>query len=411
LEKPRQISPHEVESALQRQWWKLKLPPALETVFETETGPERCRHLIVYGIIGLLLYDVYLLSDLRLIPDQFGMAALVRLGIVTPLALGLLGLLRRNPPPVLREALQAVMVVVYAASILWLTVVSDAPTHVHRHVGVLVILVFANVILRLRFWYALGASVASLAMYAVVVWHLQDMPLDSRTTAVVLLANTVLFTLMAAHTLERDARREFLFRMQDRLRRNELEKMAHRDSLTGLGNRRQLDQTLDTLWPVAEAGGESVALLMLDIDEFKAFNDRYGHLAGDVCLKRVGAAVAAESRRSQDIAVRFGGEELVMVLTGVGLSDGIAVAERIRRSVAAIGIPHEDSLAGVVTVSIGVTAGVPGRGLEQHAFLAAADAALYAAKRNGRNQVWPPAPDADRTLMLIAEDLPIRKVG
>lgn len=411
MENSRQISPHEVECALQRQWWKLKFPRALESLFETETGPERCRHLTAYGIIGLLLYDVYLLSDLRLIPDAFGMAALVRLGIVTPLALGLLAVLRRNPPPALREALQAVMVVVYAASILWLTVFSDAPTHVHRHVGVLVVVLFANVVLRLRFWYALGASVASLAMYAPIVWRLQDMPLDSRTTAVVLLANTILFTLMAAHTLERDARREFLFRMQDRLHRNELEKMAHRDSLTGLGNRRQLDQTLDTLWPAAEARRQSVALLMLDIDEFKAFNDRYGHLAGDVCLKRVGAAVAAESRRSQDVAVRFGGEELVMVLTGVGLSEGIAVAERIRRSVAAIGIPHEDSLAGVVTVSIGVAAGVPSQELDQHTFLAAADAALYAAKRNGRNQVWPPTPDSDHNLMLIAEDLPIRKAS
>jgi diguanylate cyclase (GGDEF)-like protein len=210
------------------------------------------------------------------------------------------------------------------------------------------------------------------------------------------MANVVLFTLTANHALERDDRREFLFRVQDGLRREELETMAQRDPLTGLGNRRYLDRALARLWPEAHGRGESVALLILDIDAFKAFNDRYGHLAGDVCLQRVCGVVSAELRSAKDIAARFGGEEVVMVFAGMGLGEGLAIAERIRRAVENVGIPHAASSAGIITASIGVTAGVPGPELDQNAFLAAADAALYTAKRNGRNQVRALASSAKR---------------
>ncbi len=411
LNRPWQISPHEVEIALQRPWWQLKLPPALESAFETVTGPDRCRHLIIYGLVGVLLYDAYLLTDLRLVPDIFDSAVLLRLGMVTPLAVATMLFMRTNPTPVFRESAQAGLTVLIVASVLWLTAASQNPMHIYRHVGVILIVLFANVVMRLRFWYAVATSLTALALYVATVLGLHDIPQHGQVTAVVVLANTVLFTLMATHAMERDARREFLFRLQDGLRRAELEKMAHRDPLTGLGNRRQLDVTLERLWQEALAGGRSLALLMLDIDAFKAFNDRYGHLAGDVCLQRVSAVVSAELRGSRDVVARFGGEELVMVLAGMDLGEAIAIAERVRKAVEAVGIPHGDSPRHVVTVSIGVAAGVPDPKFDRNAFLAGADAALYAAKRNGRNQVWPPLPGGDDALLVIAEDLPVLKTG
>lgn len=384
-----------IDAALRRPWWKLKFPPALELVFEAETGTARCRRLAVYGLVALLLYDVYLLSDLRVVPDIFASAIVLRLGVVTPLALAGILTLRMNPPPVVRESLQAAISVVITASILWLTVASHSPTHVHRQVGIILVVLYANVVQRLRFWYAAAASLISFALYAATVLQLHDLPIDSRTTAIVVLGNVVVFTLVGTHALERDARREFLFRLQDRLRRGELERMAHRDSLTGLGNRRYLDQALGRLWDEARAGARSIAVLILDIDGFKAFNDRYGHLAGDACLRRVSAAVAAELGEADDVVARFGGEELVVVRVDTDLADGGALAERLRRAVAAIGILHEASPHGVVTVSIGVAAGIPDDGFPPDSFLAAADAALYAAKHNGRNQVWPPPTPPD----------------
>ena len=371
----------------------------------------QCRRLFVYGLLGLLLYDAYLLSDLRLVPDIFGQAVALRLGLVTPLFAAVLLALRFNPRPAIRESLQAGITVVVTSSILWLTIASHSPTHIYRQVGIILVILFANVVLRIRFWYATAASLASLAIYAATVFQMDGLPHIGRMTAIVVLANIVLFTLMANHALERETRRAFLYRLQDRLRRDELESMAHCDPLTGLGNRRQLNHTLDRLWPEAQARGESIALLMLDIDEFKAFNDCYGHLAGDTCLQRISATVSAELRSPQDVIARFGGEELVMVLADMDLGEGIVIAERIRKAVAAVGIPHEASRNGIVTASIGVAAGIPGPDLAQHDFLAAADAALYAAKRNGRNQVWPPLPAASQVVPAEPADLPMAKAG
>ncbi len=411
MDSPRQISAREIEVALQRSWWKLKFPAALEAVFESETGPARCRRLIIYGFVALLLYDAYLLSDLRLVPDIFASAVLIRLGVVTPLFLAFILVLRFNPPPALRELLQAGIIVVVTTSILWLAAVSQSPAHVYRHVGVILVILFANVVLRIRFWYATAASLVSLAIYVAIVIQMQELPFVARMTAIAVLANVALFTLMANHALERDTRREFLFRMQDRLRRDELEKMAHRDPLTGIGNRRHLNVSLDQLCLEARVCSETIALLMLDLDNFKAFNDRYGHLAGDTCLKRVSAIVSAELRGPEDVVARFGGEELVMVLVDTELGEGVAIAERIRRAVEAIGIPHGGSPNGVVTVSIGVTAGIPGPELAQDGFLAAADAALYAAKRAGRNQVWPPLPGTSPGARANPDDQPLAKAG
>lgn len=407
----RQISSPIIDAVLRRPWWKLAFPPALESAFEAETGEARCRHLAVYGLVALLLYDVYLLSDLRVIPDIFASAVVVRLGVVTPFALAMILALRLNPPPVLRESLQAAISVVITASILWLTVASHSATHVHRQVGIILVVLFANVVQRLRFWYAAAASLLSFALYTATVVNLHDLPIDSRTTAIVVLANVVVFTLVGTHALERDARREFLFRLQDRLRRDELERMAHRDSLTELGNRRYLDEALGCLWDEARAEARSIAVLILDIDGFKAFNDRYGHLAGDACLRRVSAVVAAELGDTNDIVARFGGEELVVVRVDRDLAAGGAVAERLRRAVAAIGIPHAASPHGVVTVSIGVAAGIPDPAFPPDSFLAAADAALYAAKHNGRNQVWPPAVPPDRAATRGPAEPRLPKVG
>jgi diguanylate cyclase (GGDEF)-like protein len=141
-----------------------------------------------------------------------------------------------------------------------------------------------------------------------------------------------------------------------------------------------------------------LCVAMLDLDHFKVFNDRYGHAAGDVCLKRVAAAMAAELRNERDLAVRLGGEEFLLLLPSTELSEAVRVAERVRRHVEAIAIPHEEfGPRGVVTASLGVAAG-PVSAHDFAELLSGADAALYAAKRNGRNQVWPPFVSRDNPI-------------
>ena len=129
---------------------------------------------------------------------------------------------------------------------------------------------------------------------------------------------------------------------------------------------------------------------MVDIDHFKPYNDRYGHATGDVCLKRVAGIIADELRNERDLAIRLGGEEFLLLFRSTDMSEAGRIAERVRRQIENVAIPHEELGPGaVVTASLGVAA-CP---VSCHSFselLAAADSALYAAKRNGRNQVWPP---------------------
>lgn len=155
--------------------------------------------------------------------------------------------------------------------------------------------------------------------------------------------------------------------------------LARTDALTGLANRRSLDADLDGL---AEAA--AVGLVMVDVDHFKAFNDRHGHPAGDSLLRAVAAAVAG-AVRSDDVVYRFGGEEFAVLLPGAGGEEAVAVAERIRSAVAGTPFPGGDSQpGGRVTVSVGVAVGA---GREAAEVLGAADEALYRAKRSGRDRI------------------------
>ena len=125
---------------------------------------------------------------------------------------------------------------------------------------------------------------------------------------------------------------------------------------------------------------------MIDVDHFKPFNDRYGHVAGDECLQAVGNTLASTARTRTDIAARYGGEEFAILLPRAGLEIAIEVAERVRKAVEALNIAHCDAATGQITVSIGIASFVPMAG-DARQLVKAADAALYSAKRHGRNTV------------------------
>lgn len=169
---------------------------------------------------------------------------------------------------------------------------------------------------------------------------------------------------------------------------SELGTRAETDSLTGIGNRRYFEQRLVLEWRRAQRHGTRIACVMIDVDHFKLFNDRYGHASGDDCLKRIAKALDANIQRSTDILARYGGEEFIVLLPDTSMDGALAVAEKLRKAVADLVIPHEAAPdIGHVTVSLGVASTTPGRLSAQHSVVAAADDALYAAKRRGRNQV------------------------
>jgi len=166
-----------------------------------------------------------------------------------------------------------------------------------------------------------------------------------------------------------------------------MEMLAIEDPLTSVPNRRHFDRTIQSEWKRAVRNGSLISLLLIDVDRFKDFNDLYGHLEGDNCLRRIGRLAADACRRASDTVARIGGEEFAIILPGTPASGAFETAERLREDVMRQGIGHAANAPLVVTISIGCATFIPTEGSEATEIIAAADAALYAAKNAGRNRV------------------------
>lgn len=190
--------------------------------------------------------------------------------------------------------------------------------------------------------------------------------------------------------LQRDAAFRFLHESQQKLSEAniELQKLASLDGLTGIPNRRRFDEALQTELLRAQRMRSPLSLLMCDIDFFKVYNDTYGHLAGDLCLKKVAAGLSSMLQRPADLAARYGGEEFALILPDTHERGAIAVAESCRKQVEALAIANAGSTNyGHITVSIGLVNLIPSAQVDPEQLIGMADRALYQAKRNGRNQV------------------------
>ncbi len=176
-----------------------------------------------------------------------------------------------------------------------------------------------------------------------------------------------------------------------------LSDLSFSDALTGIANRRRLDETLDAEWKRAIRFGHPLSLVLADIDFFKRYNDALGHPAGDRCLVEVARVLQANARRAGDVAARFGGEEFALLLPATSGADATVVAERTRAALEELAMPHPDGATPVVTASFGVATFVPESDGDPERLLATADAALYRAKRDGRNRVVSATPRGGRS--------------
>ena len=170
--------------------------------------------------------------------------------------------------------------------------------------------------------------------------------------------------------------------------RDRLSRLTLIDGLTELANRRAFDERLEQEWRRALRTEVLLALIMIDIDFFKGYNDAYGHLAGDDCLRYVAQTLAASLKRAGDFVARYGGEEFIAILPGLNVKGMRAMAETMRESVAKLRIPHRSStIAPYVTISIGAVSLMPAAGALSRSLVAACDQQLYLAKSHGRNRV------------------------
>ena len=374
-----------------RQKRGIAFPLPIERQFESDTHARRCERLITGILVSAVIYNFFLVADWLLVPDVLRTAMLLHFGIVTPWMLAAAWLISRRPSPFMRESLAASVPLLIILQIDFGFASTTSLTAAHYQYVVIPTLLYTNVSLhRLVFPFARAVTGAIVLCHATLVLTAGYLSGVVASMILVQIVVCAYITLVANYTMERDLRRAYLYSLRDRLRHALADAAAKRDALTGLANRHHLDEELRKLWSMSEGGNWAVSMVLVDIDHFKHLNDRYGHAAGDLCLKRVAAILTAELRGAGDHAIRYGGEEFLLLLPMMDMVDAMRVAERARRSIENAAIPNEGSgPRGIVTASFGVASAAVTE-LTAAELIAAADSALYAAKRKGRNQVWPP---------------------
>ena len=236
------------------------------------------------------------------------------------------------------------------------------------------------ILLRLRFPAALLSGALAVVSFTASAWFF-ELALPTTIRSCAFLSMGVLTCAIAARHLDMWARKSFL---EGRV----IAELAQHDALTGAKNRRVFDDHIAGLWPRAIQERRAIAILLIDIDHFKAYNDSYGHQAGDQALRRVVQAIQRFVRRPLDLLARYGGEEFAAILYDVDGSQAKQIADRIRRAVRELAIEHRGSQTSAgVTISVGVAMIQPTPRRNPRGALQLADQALYEAKANGRNRV------------------------
>lgn len=383
-----------VHRDLGSQRWHLRFAASLEARFDLDIGRERSRQLVIAALIALSIYDLFLFNDSIVRPEAFRLAATLRLGVMTPFGLTVLWFIHRGVAWRLREALMATTVTVALTLSSWIFFASTSHDTIYDPFAFSMIFLVANVVYPLRFVHALVTSVLNLLIVFAFVLAYQPMPAAAKIFALALLAGTAVFTLVANRRLEIGERHSYLLLLRETLRsetalqtNKELTVISNTDALTQLPNRRRFEEVYDGVWGDAARNGGSIAVLMMDIDNFKRYNDCFGHPEGDGCLRRVAGAIREEVR-GDDFIARIGGEEFVVVLRNADAAQAVRAGERIRKAVEDLSIAHDGKDGQhVVTISIGACVIQPARGGTSSALLQRSDEALYDAKRCGRNRV------------------------
>ena len=375
--------------------------------FELASAPQRLDHFLFTGITSVVLFNLFLLSDRLMVPDVFELSVFVRLCLLTPLVLTLVGagfILRRwwlaTMPPWVTESLATLGTMAVSASLGVVMMASHSPMVAVYHAGLLPVVLFGNLVQRLRFRYALASTVFTLGVAGVVLPHTMSRPsvhLPLAMPVALLLLLVALYTLVSNFNLEMDERQRYLQTERARVLRQQLERtqaglqqMSRLDPLTGLANRRSFDA-----YVAEQVGGgqrpRALAMLLLDVDHFKAFNDRYGHPAGDQCLRLVAVALQTCMPAQQGLLARWGGEEFAVALPHADANQALALGQALCRQIEALSMRHDASAtASHVTISCGVATSANVRDVhDAELLMQQADAALYQAKACGRNRCVP----------------------
>lgn len=400
-----------VERELASQSRRLRFEPALERQYEQHKYESRMKSFRIGCLIGLALFDAFLFNDLSLVRDVFWVAVVCRLLVFTPVTLFLISQAPRIPCRT-ADLLSAMSAIVAAAIIMLLYDLSNSRYGMTYHYGTVLVVTFSIILQRIRFGLSVVIAVGVGALYVGGLYLSPHFNPQLFQTDCACFVTGAILVLVASYGLEREHRRGFLLTLRVRYDMELLERLATTDPLTGLFNRRRLSDMMQAAVRQEMDAGTAWSAVLVDIDHFKQFNDTLGHPAGDECLRRVGACMAAAAQPFDGIAIRYGGEEFLILLQETAPRQALQAAEiaRAKLGEARIAFPHRGPDA-VVTCSIGIaTACLAESGLKQ--IVSLADDALYAAKRAGRDCIRVatagdrPRPDAPDRGRLAARTVP-----
>ncbi len=384
------VDPALVESTLREGFRLLRFPHGLERAYVLARADERTVRLIAAGIMGALALALFMWPDYLIDPKGLAQSFALRVCLFGGLTAAGLILLHRLSLPQVNEWMVVPITLLASLIAAYQSQVDHHDIAFARIVEIVLVVAYATVFT--RFWPMVLACILMLGV------HIQSLLLAPpaaealKTGVTLMLVTTIAFGLYTTYTREGNDRQAFLNELSEQALRasvdagnRQLQTMARTDALTGVANRRAFDDALAQ--HIGLNPRHDLALLLVDVDHFKAYNDHYGHPAGDQCLCQVAEALASCLRRPVDLLARWGGEEFAVLLSDA--DEGVArhVAERICAAVMQQGVAHvASSCAPQVTVSIGVALVPATQALQPHALLQAADAALYQAKRGGRNR-------------------------
>lgn len=393
---------------LKKGFYLLKFPAVIEHEYILHRNTTYGHSNRTVLIIGLIFYMMFGISDFWLAEQHGAMAETLKLELLIPrtiLAVGFSLALIATAFLNLDRWLYHIISLGFIAisfSIIYFIHKLQAPYKFLYYLGFLPVQMYAIIALRQSFR---SVVVISAFMFSGFTLYLQmfdnttDIPVLSNMLDIILTPYLIYWAIMIfmacyiVYTAEYAVRKEYLqgqvvkFEGENMsLLKDQMQQLAITDPLTQLYNRRYFEQVLEREWRTAIRHQDVVSLMLIDVDYFKAYNDFYGHQAGDKCLQIIAKTIRQNAQRAEDLAVRYGGEEFILLFPKLEEGDACKLADNIRENIARLGLPHEESDFGIITISLGVVTAVPKQGESPEALIRQADQLLYRSKQQGRNK-------------------------
>ncbi len=364
----------------------------LQTAYEAENLEKLKLTVSVSLLLALVFYAIFAVLDYSFMGEKYLQVWAIRFAVVIPVICISFVLVRIINNYQIIEVVITINAVVCSLGIIWMMVLGSAHPNGVYWVGLMLVIVFLFILSGANFFLCLKTTFSILTAYVVSCLLWIDISPETFMASLLFLISSFIVGLTGSFFIDTYKHRDFVrTRLLDQKTKEltaltrKYQELSTIDELTGIPNRRMFETLSINYWDVMQRKHDPLSLLFLDVDEFKKYNDSYGHQQGDACLRQVADCIRNTLMRPQDIVTRYGGEEFAVLLPDTCLHGATVVAERIRKNVEDLGIVHEYSRHGVVTVSIGICTATPHTGFTLPVCIKKADAALYSAKQFGRN--------------------------